>query len=79
MPAALSAPWMAKALWAPLVDRYGSARFGRRKSWIVPMQAALAAGALLAARTDDMVTLAALILVMNLCAATQDIAVDGSP
>ncbi|HNN93617.1 MAG TPA: MFS transporter, partial [Pseudomonadota bacterium] len=34
---ALSAPWMAKALWAPLVDRFGSERFGRRKSWIVPM------------------------------------------
>ena len=34
---ALALPWMLKALWAPLVDRYGSTRFGRRKSWIVPM------------------------------------------
>lgn len=73
----LAAPWMAKALWAPLVDRYGSVRFGRRKSWIIPMQAALAVAALLAARTDDMVTLTALIFVMNACAATQDIATDG--
>ena len=73
---ALSAPWLLKAFWAPLVDRYGSRRFGRRKSWIVPMQAALALGALLAAHTDDMVMLAAMILLMNLCAATQDIAVD---
>ena len=34
----LAAPWMLKPLWAPLVDRYGSARFGRRKSWILPLQ-----------------------------------------
>lgn len=72
----LSLPWLAKALWAPLVDRYGSARFGRRKSWIVPMQAGLVLAALLAARADDMRTLASLILLMNLFAATQDIAVD---
>jgi MFS family permease len=72
----LSAPWLAKALWAPLVDRYGSEHFGRRKSWIVPMQAGLAICALIAARTQNPVALAALILVMNLFAATQDIAVD---
>lgn len=73
----LAAPWMAKALWAPLVDRYGSARFGRRKSWIVPMQVGLCACAFTAARVEAPVTLVALILVMNLLAATQDIAVDG--
>ena len=73
----LAAPWLAKALWAPLVDRYGSARFGRRKSWIVPMQAALALTALAAAEVEDTRALAALVLLMNLFAATQDIAVDG--
>jgi MFS transporter, PAT family, beta-lactamase induction signal transducer AmpG len=73
----LSVPWLAKALWAPLVDRYGSTRFGRRKSWIVPMQAALCLCALLAAQTSEPTALAALLLLMNLCAATQDIAVDG--
>jgi MFS transporter, PAT family, beta-lactamase induction signal transducer AmpG len=72
----LAAPWLGKALWAPLVDRYGSRRFGRRKSWIVPMQAGLAACALLAAHSVSPVTLAALIFAMNLFAATQDIAVD---
>jgi PAT family beta-lactamase induction signal transducer AmpG len=72
----LSLPWLTKALWAPLVDRYGSARFGRRKSWIVPMQLLLAVCALVAARSDNIVVLCALILCMNLCAATQDIAVD---
>lgn len=73
----LSAPWLAKALWAPFVDRFGSRRFGRRRSWIVPMQAALALSALAAAETRDLSSLALWIFVMNLCAATQDIAVDG--
>lgn len=72
----LAAPWLAKALWAPLVDRYGSRRFGRRKSWIVPMQAALALSAFWAARVEEAGPLAALILAMNFFAATQDIAVD---
>src|SRR5688572_26056234 len=45
----LSLPWLLKVLWAPLVDRYGSRRIGRRKSWIVPLQAALALTALGAA------------------------------
>lgn len=72
----LSAPWLAKALWAPLVDRYGNARIGRRKSWILPMQACLALAALAAAHTSDVRVLGAIILAMNFFAATQDIAVD---
>jgi PAT family beta-lactamase induction signal transducer AmpG len=72
----LAAPWLAKALWAPLVDRYGSARFGLRKSWIVPMQLALALSALVAAHTQGVTALAVIVLAMNLFAATQDIAVD---
>ncbi|MET0284877.1 MAG: MFS transporter [Polyangiales bacterium] len=72
----LALPWLGKALWAPLVDRYGSARFGRRKSWIVPMQLGLAGCALAAAFTQNLKALAALVLGMNLFAATQDIAVD---
>lgn len=76
----LSFPWLAKALWAPLVDRYGSPRFGRRKSWIVPLQAGLGAVAFLAAqlvREADPRALFAIVCLMNFLAATQDIAVDG--
>lgn len=76
----LSAPWMLKVLWAPLVDGRGTARLGRRWSWIVPMQAALSAAALLAAFVDpsrQLAALLALVFAMNLFAATQDIAVDG--
>jgi MFS family permease len=77
---ALAAPWMLKALWAPLVDRYGSARLGRRLSWIAPCLAGLAitagAAALVPPETA-LSTLLALVLLMNFFAATMDIAVDG--
>jgi MFS transporter, PAT family, beta-lactamase induction signal transducer AmpG len=76
----LSLPWMLKAFWAPLVDRYGSARIGRRKSWILPLQVALAGTCALAAFVPvetGLPALLGLIFCMNLLAATQDIAVDG--
>ncbi|XXF79601.1 MFS transporter [Myxococcaceae bacterium GXIMD 01537] len=75
----LSAPWMFKALWAPLVDRYGSERIGRRKSWILPVQLALAATCAAAAFVPvaQLKLLLGLVFLMNLFAATQDIAVDG--
>jgi MFS family permease len=76
----LAAPWMLKALWAPLVDRHGSERLGRRKSWIVPMQAGLAATCAAAAFVpvpEALPVLLGLVFLMNLFAATQDIAVDG--
>jgi MFS family permease len=69
---ALALPWMLKPLWAPLVDRYGRTR----RAWIVPLMLALAA-TLVAAGFAGLATLLALIFVMNLLAATQDIAVDG--
>lgn len=79
---ALATPWLLKALWAPLVDRYASARVGRRRSWILPMQVLLvlasAACAAFPLSADAPLTpLLVLILAMNLFAATMDIAVDG--
>ena len=77
----LAAPWALKFLWAPFVDRYGSSRLGRRKSWILPLQAgAVLAMATLAALdpADSMVPLlVGAVLLTNLLAATQDIATDG--
>lgn len=76
----LSLPWLLKVLWSPLVDRYGSRRLGRRKSWIVPLQAGLVVALVLAAFVDvqaQLGLLLALVFVVNLLAATQDIAVDG--
>jgi PAT family beta-lactamase induction signal transducer AmpG len=77
---ALAAPWALKALWAPLVDRFGSPRIGRRRSWILPVQALLVATMGAAAGLVDqgpLAALLALIFAMNLLSATQDIAVDG--
>lgn len=76
----LSLPWALKVLWAPLVDRYGHEGFGFRKSWLVPAQLGMLATVLALAQTDPVVmlpTVAVLFLVLNVFAATQDIAVDG--
>lgn len=76
----LAAPWMLKVLWAPLVDRWGSPRFGRRKSWIVPAMAGLGGTALAAiglSPESSLVPLLLAVLAMNFFAATMDIAVDG--
>ena len=76
---ALSLPWMFKALWAPWVDRHDGGRFGHYRSWILPLQAGLALAALCAAFVPPTALwlLLGLVFVMNLLAATQDIAVDG--
>lgn len=77
---ALALPWSIKALWAPFVDRHFHAGFGRRRSWIVPMQALLALAMLAATQAParpDPTLLLVLVLFMNLFAATMDIAVDG--
>lgn len=76
----LSLPWALKFLWAPLVDRYGSAAFGRRKSWIVPLQILTLAVLLVLARAEGGASVAltmAGLFVTSVLAATQDIATDG--
>jgi hypothetical protein len=77
---ALSLPWVLKVLWGPAVDRYGLRGFGRRKSWIVPLQLALALACLGAAWVPPeggLTMLLVMVLLMNLFAATMDVAVDG--
>ncbi|MBT3222822.1 MAG: MFS transporter, partial [Proteobacteria bacterium] len=76
----LALPWALKFLWAPWVDRYSIARFGHRRSWILPLQAmmvcALIGVAWLSPATGLGVVLCAVLLV-NMVSATQDIATDG--
>ncbi|HZF78358.1 MAG TPA: MFS transporter [Rubrivivax sp.] len=73
-------PFWFKWLWAPLVDRLGSHRFGRRKSWIVPctLAGAVAYAALgaLPPTKDDIWLLVVFLTLIKLVMATQDIAVD---
>lgn len=76
----LGAPWALKWLWAPYVDRTYSTRFGRRKSWIVPLQlltVLVLVGLLLSGAYTSMRALMSAIFLLNLLAATQDIATDG--
>lgn len=81
---AFAFPWSLKFLWAPWVDRYGHARIGHRKSWILPLQVCvmmlLVVIALFNPATLDMpmlIPLVWLLFLINLAAATQDIATDG--
>src|SRR5512140_3344422 len=62
----LTLPWILKALWAPAVDRFGSPRVGRRKAWILPMQAGLALSMALGAAVDPARNLSALLALVFL-------------
>ncbi len=72
-----------KWAWAPLVDRlplpWLTARFGRRRSWLLVSQCAVAAGLVGMALTDPALDLRALVgfaLLTAFASATQDIALD---
>jgi MFS transporter, PAT family, beta-lactamase induction signal transducer AmpG len=75
---ALGLPWALKFAWAPFVDRYGS-----RKRWLLALNATTFALMLVVATRDFAAWIAvlpllfAVLLVINLVAATQDIATDG--
>lgn len=76
----LALPWALKFVWAPLVDRFSLRKVGRYKSWIVPLQVGTFALLLaLALRGDlkEVRLLMAAFFLLNLFAATQDIATDG--
>ncbi|MCA9576546.1 MAG: MFS transporter [Polyangiales bacterium] len=76
----LGLPWMLKLLWAPWVDTLYWPAIGRRRSWLLPMQAglALACAALAVVGIDGPLPLViTLVLGMSVFSATMDIAVDG--
>jgi RhtX/FptX family siderophore transporter len=75
----LALPWALKFAWAPLVDRFSGGRLGKRTSWVVPVQVlTVAVLTLLAvAGESSLPLLLAAVFVLNLLAATQDIATDG--
>lgn len=71
----LAAPWVLKVLWAPWVDHHGT-----RRAWLLSMQLASCALALLMAAGgfhEGSLALFASVFVFNLLAATQDVATDG--
>lgn len=74
-------PWVLKFLWAPLVDNRWRATLGRRRSWILPMQAVvlacLAAVAMTGIAAASAPWVVGLMALASLASATQDIATDG--
>lgn len=81
----LAAPWALKVFWSPLVDKHYSLRWGRARSWIVPLQLGTIVSVLVVAgfqaeqlqTTQGIIWLFAWMFLLNLFAATQDIATDG--
>lgn len=81
----LAIPWALKVFWSPYVDRYYWPRLGHRRSWILPMNIGLAAvmsGLCFfdpesLREASGVYWLFGLLFLVNLFAATQDIATDG--
>ncbi|XP_055379305.1 acetyl-coenzyme A transporter 1 [Condylostylus longicornis] len=85
-------PFSLKLLWAPIVDSLFYAKFGRRKSWLVPTQYLIGLFMVILSYhvdqwiggstntdnfTPDVKSLTLIFFALNFLAATQDIAVDG--
>ncbi|MEY2862735.1 MAG: hypothetical protein RLY58_442 [Pseudomonadota bacterium] len=78
-------PWAFKFVWAPVVDSHYSTRMGQGRTWILPLQLTAAALVALIAcvnptRLADPAVLwpfFALLFVLNIVGATQDVASDG--
>ncbi|KAL3867244.1 hypothetical protein ACJMK2_044460 [Sinanodonta woodiana] len=70
----LLTPWMLKALWAPLVDKYGT-----KRKWLLYSMVGLALSCLMGSCTSPeyMPSLVFILFQFNFLTATQDIAVDG--
>ena len=81
-------PFSIKLLWAPVVDSLYSRSFGRRKSWLIPVQYTIGLTMILLSYTVDgllgmgqlppnVLLLTVAFVFLHFLAATQDIAVDG--
>ncbi|KAM3965162.1 acetyl-coenzyme A transporter 1 [Aphomia sociella] len=81
-------PFSVKLLWAPVVDALFWPKFGRRKTWLVPVQYLIGVVMIIMSssvtdwlgsesQAPSMMILTISFLFLNFLAATQDIAVDG--
>ncbi|CAK1580229.1 unnamed protein product [Parnassius mnemosyne] len=81
-------PFSVKLLWAPIVDALFWPKFGRRKTWLVPVQYLIGIVMIIMSssitewlgseeQAPSMMILTISFLFLNFLAATQDIAVDG--
>jgi len=74
-------PWVFKLLTGPLMDRFEFAPMGRRRPWVLGAQLGLSVAFLALILVEDPVEQIGLLMmigvVVNIFAATQDVAVDG--
>ncbi len=80
----LALPWLLKVLWAPWIDRMSSSRLGHHRGWILPLQTGVIVCLAVLALMDPQALfgsalwmLLGTLLLINLAAATQDVATDG--
>lgn len=76
-----SLPWILKLFWAPFVENHWSRALGRRRTWILSMQAILAASFLVLGLSPlsgaGLWMAVAALAIGSLASATQDTATDG--
>ena len=85
-------PFSLKLIWAPIVDSLFIKKFGRRKSWLIPVQYILGFYMILSADyvhnmlevervenqgSNNIYMLALIFFIFTFLAATQDVVVDG--
>ncbi|SUD91430.1 MFS transporter [Psychrobacter phenylpyruvicus] len=78
-------PWALKFLWAPVVDKYFITKWGRSRSWILPLQLISAIIVALVGLFDPhqlssphtLWAIYALLFLLSLIGATHDVAADG--
>ena len=71
--------WAVKFLWAPLVDRFGSATRGHYRSWLLwtqPMMAVILLGIIPFDVVDDIWVILGMLALVAILSATQDVATD---
>ena len=82
----VSWPYSIKLLWAPIVDWFHVPWFGRRRSWVIPVQLLVgflmvaysyALPTLMDAESPNVWALTIMFFILYILVATQDIAVDG--
>lgn len=75
----VSLPYSLKVFWAPLLDRYAMPALGRRRGWMLAMQAGMALALFWLSRSEPRLDLQRVVLLalgVALTSATFDIAVD---
>jgi MFS family permease len=79
----LALPWFLKCFWAPVIDRYGSQRFGHYRGWILLLQSLCVVPLCLLAWLEPawlfnqhLILFVVLAVLVNACMATQDVATD---